>query len=210
MLRTVRDACASLLRVCSPAARAASPPRRDRRRATLFVARGNARASDRNLQAGGFNLRALFQPADQHRRRLDRRQPVAARLAPQLAVARRLRRIENDAPALQHPRIAPPQRLGLAPAAVEQHHAFETLQDRLLAILGLALPVDDDDVGVRQQAQPRAPSRGRGSPSAADRRAVRAPWQGSPRTGRSSASRSQSAAPSSRAVPSVLSCSCGC
>src|SRR6202165_3982219 len=59
-----------------------------------------------------------------------------------------MRRAEDDALALQHPGIAPPQRLGLAPGTVEQHDAFEIFQDGALVLLNLALAVDGDDLAV--------------------------------------------------------------
>src|SRR5215831_3326860 len=95
------------------------------------------------------NIRPLFQGRDQHRGRLDRRKPVAARLAAQMAVARRPAGPENDALAFQHPRIAPPQRLGLAPGAVEQHHALDISKYRALTILDVALAIDRHDLRVR-------------------------------------------------------------
>src|SRR5262249_354322 len=72
----------------------------------------------------------LLQRAQYEARGLDGRESVAARLLAQVPVARRLPRAEDHALAFQHPGIAPPQRLGLAPGAVEQHDAFDTLEDR--------------------------------------------------------------------------------
>src|SRR5882757_6793473 len=59
-----------------------------------------------------------------------------------------MRRAEDDALAFQHPGIAPPQRLGLAPGAVQQHDAFDVFQDGALVVLDLALAVDGDDIAV--------------------------------------------------------------
>src|ERR1700692_1033268 len=53
---------------------------------------------------------------------------------------------EDYALAFQHPRIAPPQRLGLAPGAVEQHNALDVFQDGALVVFDFALAVDGDDV----------------------------------------------------------------
>src|SRR5439155_10721688 len=91
------------------------------------------------------DIRALLEARKQHRRRLDGGQPVAAWLTAQLAVARRTRRTKDDALAFQHPRIAPPQRLGLAPGAVEQHDAFNVFQDGALVVLDFTLAIDGDD-----------------------------------------------------------------
>src|ERR1700761_8380824 len=60
-----------------------------------------------------------------------------------------MRGIEDHALALQHPGIAPPQRLGLAPGAVEQNDAFDIPEDGALVVLELALAVDRDDVAIR-------------------------------------------------------------
>ena len=129
----------------------------------------------------------------------------------QLAIARRPLRAENDALAFQHPGIAPPQRLGLAPGAVEQHDAFDIAEDGALVRLDLALAVDRDDLARRYRDRRPWPSRDRAPPSARDRRpAGPAPWRGSARTGRSSRTAFLKCSAVSRAVPSALSCSCGC
>ena len=86
--------------------------------------------------------------AEQHRRRLDGGQTVTARLAAQLPIARRMRRAQDDALAFQHPRVAPPQRLGLAPGAVEQHDAFDIPEDGALIVFDFTLAVDGDDIPV--------------------------------------------------------------
>src|SRR5689334_11999108 len=77
----------------------------------------------------GSDVGALLECRDQEPRRLDGRQRVAARLAAEPAITRRLRRIEDHALAFQHPGIAPPQRLGLAPGAVEHDHALDAVED---------------------------------------------------------------------------------
>src|SRR3982751_4787792 len=95
------------------------------------------------------NIRPLFETGKQHRRRLDSGQAVAARLAAKLSITGRLRRTEDDTLTFQHPRVAPPQRLGLTPGPIEQHDAFDLLQDGALAIFDFALAVDGDNVAVR-------------------------------------------------------------
>src|SRR5580698_5531660 len=121
-----------------------------------------------------------------------------------------MRRPQDHALAFQHPCIAPPQRLGLTPGAVEQHDAFDVFQDRALVVLDLALAVDGDDISVGLQIGDfgRAeieygPARGIVNlpPSALER-------LGHDRPIFSTASLKCSAV--SRAVPSALSCSCGC
>src|SRR6266568_4408453 len=82
----------------------------------------------------GFDLGLAFEPRQQHGGRLDGREAVAARLAPQPAVTGRAPGPEHDALALEHPGIAPPQRLGLAPGAVEQDDALDLAQRLLLVI----------------------------------------------------------------------------
>src|SRR5260370_5008653 len=94
------------------------------------------------------DIRPLLQPGQQHARRLDGGQAVAARLLAELAVARRTFGAEDDPLALQHPRIAPPQRLGLAPGAIQQHDALDIAEDGALVGLDFALAVDGDDIAV--------------------------------------------------------------
>src|SRR4029077_5437399 len=91
------------------------------------------------------NSGPLLQPRQQHRRRLDGRQAVGTRFFPEFSIARRTLGAEDDALALQHPRIAPPQRLGLAPGTVEQHDALDIAEYGALARLDLTLAVDRDD-----------------------------------------------------------------
>src|SRR6476469_7801848 len=94
------------------------------------------------------DIRPPFQTGKQHRRRLAGGKAVTARFAAELAVTRGIRRTEDDALAFQHPGITPPQRLGLAPGAVEQHDALDVFQDGALMVLDLALAVDGDDIPV--------------------------------------------------------------
>src|SRR5258708_12885173 len=65
------------------------------------------------------DLRPPFDAAQQQRRGLDGGEAVAARLAPELAVARRPAGPEHAAAAFQHPRIPPPQGLRLAPTPAQ-------------------------------------------------------------------------------------------
>src|SRR5262245_35753016 len=124
-----------------------SPAPCPRSRARLAIAR--EQALEGRVQRG-LDLRLAFEPRQQHGRRLEGREPVAAGLAPQLAVARRALRPEHDAPALEHPGIAPPQRLGLAPGAVEQDDAFDLAQRRILVIDRVAVLVHEYDVAIGQ------------------------------------------------------------
>src|ERR1044072_2021266 len=80
----------------------------------------------------GLDLGIFLEPRHQHGGGLERGEPVAARLAAQLAVARRPLAREQHAAAFQHPRIAPPHRLGLAPGAVEQDDALDPAQRSVL------------------------------------------------------------------------------
>src|SRR5215207_3340645 len=85
------------------------------------------------------DLRPLLEPRQEQSRGLDGGEAVAARLLAELAVARRALRAQNHPLTLQHPRVAPPQRLGLAPGSVEQHDAFDVGEDGALVRLDLAL-----------------------------------------------------------------------
>ncbi len=98
----------------------------------------------------GLDLRLVFQPRQQHGRRLNGREPVVAGLAPQLAVTRGALWPEHDALTLKHPGIAPPQRLGLAPGAVKQDDAFDLAQRRILMIDRVAFLVQYHDVAIGQ------------------------------------------------------------
>src|SRR5580704_15239560 len=103
-----------------PTSRSAAPPRRGR--PCLAVARQQALEA---RSERGLDLGLALEPRQQHGGRLDGREAVAARLAPQPPVARRALGPEHDTLAFEHPGIAPPQRLGLAPGAVEQDDAFD-------------------------------------------------------------------------------------
>src|SRR5665213_964165 len=94
------------------------------------------------------DIGSLLKMTEQHRRRLDGGKTVAARLAAQLAVARWLLWAEDHPLAFQHPGVAPPQRLGLAPGAVEQHDALDVFENGALVVLDMALVVDGDDISV--------------------------------------------------------------
>src|SRR5215475_14526085 len=76
-------------------------------------------------EQGCFDLRAALEPAERERRRLQRREAFAARLAAELAVERRPARPQHQPLPLQHPRVAPPQCLSLAPGAVEDDDALD-------------------------------------------------------------------------------------
>jgi len=58
---------------------------------------------------------------------------------------------ENDAPAFEHPGIAPPQRLGLAPIAVEQHDPLNIVKQRVLIAFRFALAVEHDDLAIGRE-----------------------------------------------------------
>ena len=73
------------------------------------------------------------------RRRFQRRQGFAARLAAQPPEPCRAQRVQDEPVQFQQPRIAPPQGLRLAPGAVEEHNAVEMFQHRVW--LGDRLPV---------------------------------------------------------------------
>src|SRR6185312_3285080 len=91
----------------------------ERPRAVSFQHRAEAREHRR------FDFGILFEPAQDERCGFQRGQALAPRLAPEPAVERRPLRIDGDAPALEHPRVAPPQCFGLAPGAVEHDDAVE-------------------------------------------------------------------------------------
>src|ERR1700730_6334211 len=95
-------------------------PRRGRPR--LAIARQEALEA---RSERGLDLGLALEPRQQHGGRLDGREAVAARLAPQPAVARGALGPKHDTLAFEHPGIAPPQRLGLAPGAVEQDDALD-------------------------------------------------------------------------------------
>src|ERR1700729_2838042 len=95
------------------------------------------------------NVRPLLQGRKQHSRRLDGGKTVTPRFATQLSVTRRTRRTENDALALQHPGIAPPQCLGLTPGPVKQHNPFDIIKDVALMVLELALAIEGDHIARR-------------------------------------------------------------
>ena len=97
---------------------------------------------------GRGDLRSAFQRRHQQARRLDGRQPVAARFPAQMSIARGPARPEDHALAFQHPGIPPPQRLGLAPGAVEQDHAIDRFEDRALVLGDLALPREGQHLAV--------------------------------------------------------------
>ena len=99
----------------------------------------------------GLDLRIAFEPRHQHGGGLERGEPVAARLAAQLAVARRALAREQHAAALEHPGVAPPHRLGLAPGAVEQDDALDVAQRRFLVGQGSALAGDHHDVAAGRE-----------------------------------------------------------
>src|SRR5579871_2006530 len=95
-------------------------------------------AIEQALETGdkaSLDLRPPFEMSDQQRRRLDRGQPIWARLAPQSPIARRRLGPKDHPAAFQHPRIAPPQRLGLTPASVQQDDTLKGTQDRTLVRL---------------------------------------------------------------------------
>src|SRR6185312_767663 len=98
-----------------------------------------------------LDLGLAFEPAHQQRRGLDGREALAARLASELAIARGPVRTQHDAPAFQHPGISPPQRLRLAPAAVEQNDAFDLVERRLLIAKRCALSIEQDDIAAWRQ-----------------------------------------------------------
>ncbi len=90
----------------------------------------------------------LLEPGEQKARGFNGGETVAARFLAQHAVARRALGSENDSLAFQHPGIAPPQCLSLAPGAVEQHDAFDVFENGALMLLQFALSVDRDDLLV--------------------------------------------------------------
>jgi len=55
-----------------------------------------------------------------------------------------MRRRQHHAPRLEHPGVAPPQGLGLAPGAVEQHRPLDGRQRACLVEQGNALGVERD------------------------------------------------------------------
>src|SRR3981189_3428555 len=108
-------------------------------------------AREQALEAGierGLDLGLAFEPRQQHGRRLDSREPVAAGLTPQFAVTRRALGPEHDTLALEHPAVAPPQRLGLAPGAVEQDDALDLAQRGILVIDRVAVLVHHHDLAI--------------------------------------------------------------
>src|SRR5579872_2465030 len=104
-------------------------------------------ACETRVQGAG-DLRPSLETRENDRGRLDGGEAVAARLAAKRAVARGSRGSENHALAFQHPGIAPPQRLGLAPGAVEHHHAFELAEEGALVLRNLALAVERNDLAL--------------------------------------------------------------
>src|SRR5258707_11325215 len=130
-----------------------------RRRSALRYARRLLILTDPRehpLEARGqlfLDIGPALQPAQQHPGSLDGRQSVAAGLATQLAAARRPPRAEHHATAFEHPRIAPPQGLGLAPGAVQQHDALDVAHQGILISLELALAVEKDDLAVGREAR---------------------------------------------------------
>src|SRR5690348_5295278 len=90
----------------------------------------------------------MLQRSHQHPRSFDRRQPVPAGFPTEAPVTGWLTRTEDHALAFQHPGIAPPQRLGLAPGAVEKDDTFDRLEDRSLAVGHLTLARQRDDLAV--------------------------------------------------------------
>ncbi len=67
---------------------------------------------------------------------LDSRNAFLSRFLPQISVERNRGWLQNQATAFQHPGIAPPQRFGLLPCAVEQNNSLDILENSL--ILGRA------------------------------------------------------------------------
>src|SRR5579872_1947026 len=105
---------------------------------------------------GAGDLWPSLETRENDRGRFDRGKAVASRLAAKRAVTRWARGSENNSLAFQHPGIAPPQRLGLAPGAIEEHDAFDLAQDGLLILLDLALAIDRDKlVGLIEFGSPR-------------------------------------------------------
>src|SRR5262245_37002457 len=97
-----------------------------------------------------FDVRAALEPAERERRRFQRREALAARLATQLAVERRPARAQHQTLRFQHPWVAPPQRLRLAPGAVEDDDAVDAGESRVLVGDRLALLVDDGHLTPRR------------------------------------------------------------
>src|ERR1700704_6789717 len=118
-----------------------------RNRSRLAIAR--EQALEARIERG-LDIGLAFEPRQQHGRRLDGREPVAAGLTPQFAVTRRALGPEHDALALEHPAVAPPQRLGLAPGAVEQDDALDLAQRGILVIDRVAVLVHHHDVATGQ------------------------------------------------------------
>src|SRR5581483_6239173 len=95
-----------------------------------------------------LDLRPPLEPAQEQRRGFDGGEGIAPWLAAELAVARVSARAQHDAPAFQHPRLAPPKRLRLAPAAVEEDDALDLRERRVLIARGLCLAVEHDDLAA--------------------------------------------------------------
>src|SRR5215813_8951154 len=77
-----------------------------------------------------------------------RRKRLGARLVAQFAKARSMPRVQDETTKFEEPRIAPPQGLGLAPAAVEQHDAFEAVQHRILVSCRRSSSVERDNLSL--------------------------------------------------------------
>src|SRR5713226_76337 len=84
--------------------------------------------------------------AQHERGGFERRQGFAARFAAQPADSRRGGWVDHQAMQLQEPRVAPPQRLCLFPAAVEQNDAVEAAQDPRRIGYRLAVAAEDEDL----------------------------------------------------------------
>src|SRR5207302_1367402 len=99
-----------------------------------------------SIEERGFDFGATIEMLQQERGSLERRERFAARLAAYSAIARPMPRVEDEAPEPEEPRVAPPQGLGLAPAAVEQHDAFEAAQHRILVGCRCSRPVNRNNL----------------------------------------------------------------
>ena len=74
-----------------------------------------------------------------------RRERLGPRFAAQPAESRRVGRVQHEPLQLQQPWVAPPQRLRLAPGAVEQHDALEAAQHPVGVGQRIAVAVQRDD-----------------------------------------------------------------
>src|SRR5262249_31880448 len=103
-----------------------------------------------------LDVRPSLEAAQEQRCGFDGRERVAPRLAAELAVARWASWTQHNARAFQHPRIAPPERLRLAPAAVGADDARDPRGRRILIARGPALAIEHDDLAARSEfSRPR-------------------------------------------------------